>query len=245
PSHPEIKTPGTSDKPGTVEKLCGTAKGSDPSADPPGWDQILAAQLTTKGDGRTDFWVRMHIISAEVGGAGSADNLVPAPNSVNSGFRPFEHGVRDLAKAKAKGEANGKTIKNVVWMRVTVSWRSGRKFAQSISGSAGLYVWRGKTDRWVKNDAASLSTNMLVPAPELHLEQKISLNRSSGSDLAQVMDRKLANVIKENRPYGSPADFKAKVIPIAEARNAGDANAVSAILANPRVVLDEGPAPAS
>ncbi|MDD1608247.1 MAG: DNA/RNA non-specific endonuclease, partial [Methylococcaceae bacterium] len=110
-------TPPTYGNPAKVDVIVGAPlAGSITGAWPttmPGYKEIYDAGLTTA----TDRWVQMHIISEKLGGSGTDfNNLVPAPNSVNTGpFRSFEHSTAALARAKSGN------IKNRVWVEVQVS----------------------------------------------------------------------------------------------------------------------------
>src|SRR4030088_2641755 len=111
----------------------------------------------------------MHVISAQLGGEGKKNNLLSAPQSINSGyFLKFEHGTRDLAQA-VQG-----TTKNVVWVEVNVDWRDD-KIAETIAGQSGLYFWRGKKKGWVKNEKVFVSATATIPRPEFQAKDKISL----------------------------------------------------------------------
>lgn len=172
-----------------------------------GWAEVVDDGLTR----RPDFWVQMHVISAQLGGRGIPGNLVPAPKNINSGhFRTFEHGV--LALANKTRRMGSKRLKNVVWVRVEVTYDG--VFAKSISGIAGLYFWRGKKARqkWVKNTVPTLSAATGIPHPSLYITNKISLNFGPGPHLRKLTsNRALVRLIKYNRPYVSFVDFCEKI----------------------------------
>jgi hypothetical protein len=202
----------------------------------PGWQAVYDAGLTTA----TDRWVQMHVISEQLGGKGVPANLIPAPNSINTGpFRSFEHSVKTLAKAKSA------KINNVVWVKVEVVMEG--VYAKRIRGQAGLYFWKGASasPKWIKNDAYSLFSQAAIPAPQFGRKRVISLNFSSGTEIANARitsNATLIRLIKEGRRYPSLAVFASRMEErAAEAGVANHKAAIQAILAKD-VVLNE-PAP--
>lgn len=160
-----------------------------------------ANHLTTA----TDKWVQMHIISEKLGGSGTDfDNLIPAPNSVNTGpFRTFEHATASLVKAKSGG------VKNAVWVEVTVA---GTKTAPTgITGRAGLHFWKGKnaTPKWLKNESPSFTVSAGIPVPQKAGPRKLVLNFTSGTEMTRDfgIDPEIARLVKEGRPYASEEAF--------------------------------------
>lgn len=215
----------------------GTAPPQGRNSGTPGWGRVFDAGLTRQ----SDRWVQMHVVSERLGGRGQANNLVSAPNSINTGyFRSFEAGVRNLARAAASGG-----IRNVVWLEVVVTWRSGADsdFAETIAGSAGLYAWMGShaSTRWLKNRAASLSARAVIPRPNFHEQNRVSLNFSSGTDLRGVIaDAALVSLIRNNRPYTTRPDFQSRVTTAAATAGIAQYNQkIAAILANPSIVLGD------
>ena len=167
-----------------------------------GYKQIFNAGLTTA----TDKWVQMHIISEKLGGSGTNfENLVPAPNSVNTGpFRSFELSTVALAKAKA-GQ-----ILNRVWLEVSVSGTKSHPTA--ISGKSGLWLWKGRTasPRWMRAESPSLSATARIPEPQLgSTTRKLVVNFTSGTEMTRDfgLSSGVARLIKEGRPYGSMPIF--------------------------------------
>jgi hypothetical protein len=182
------------------QPLAGTRTGPWPTTEL-GYKEIYEAGLTTA----TDRWVQMHIISEKLGGSGTdLDNLVPAPQSVNSGpFRSFEHATAALAKAKSGG------INNRVWVEVLVS--GAKRAARALTGKAGLYFWKGKkaSPKWLKNEAPSFTVSADIPVPQLSGPRKLVLNFTSGTEMQSDfgISSATAKLVKEGRPYGSVPDF--------------------------------------
>jgi hypothetical protein len=198
-------TPPTYGNPARVDVIVGNPlQGSITGAWPTtelGYKEVFEAGLTTA----TDRWVQMHIVSEKLGGSGTdLNNLVPAPNSVNTGpFRSFEHSTVALVKAKS-----GK-IKNRVWVEVSVT---GKKSAATrISGKSGLYFWKGKraSPKWLKNESPSFSISAGIPRPQLSGPRKLVLNFTSATEMTREfgISSATATLVKEGRPYKSKADF--------------------------------------
>lgn len=212
-------------------KSPGTKPGKGPNTGTPGWKEVYEAGLTTA----SDKWVQMHVISEQLGGKGIPANLVPAPNSINTGsFRSFEHQTKALAKAKSGN------IKNVVWAKFEVK-RSGI-FAKSIRGMSGLWFWKGQNalPKWLRNEKYSYFSQATIPEPQLGKEKKISLNFSSGTDLKTITnDSKLIKIIKENRLYPSLAVFVKRVEARADEAGVRDyKNKIQSIVSNKEIVLN-------
>jgi hypothetical protein len=201
----EKTTPATYGSPPKVEVIVdkpqdGTRTGAWPTSKP-GYKEIYDAGLTTA----TDPWVQMHIISEKLGGSGTDfENLVPAPQSVNLGpFRSFEHKAATLASGKS-----GK-IKNRVWVEVSVS--GSKTAASGLLGKAGLWLWKGKqaAQKWMKNEAPSLSVSAAIPKPQLSGTRKLVLNFTSGTEMQRDfgISSATSTLVKEGRPYASQAHF--------------------------------------
>jgi len=166
-----------------------------------GYKEIYKAGLTVA----TDPWVQMHIVSEKLGGSGTDfDNLVPAPQSVNTGpFRSFEHSVASLVAAKSG------TVKNRVWVEVSVN--GTKTAATGLKGTAGLYFWKGESasPKWLKNETASFSASVGIPVPQLGAARKLVLNYTSGTEMRRDfgISSATATLVKEGRFYKSIPDF--------------------------------------
>lgn len=180
----------------------GTKTGPWPTTRP-GYKEVYDAGLTTA----TDKWVQMHIISEKLGGSGTDfENLVPAPNSVNTGpFRSFEHSAARLAEGK-----QGK-IRNRVWVEVLVS--GAKAAASAIIGKAGIYLWKGKKSgkpTWLKNETPAVTSTAGIPKPQLAGPRKLLLNFTSGTEMTRdfKIGSSTAQLVKDGRPYTSIKDFR-------------------------------------
>lgn len=170
------------------------------------WIDIFDAGLTTVGD----KWVQMHIVTAGLGGKGTDfNNLIPAPNSVNTGpFLQFEQAVVKLPAGKS-----GK-IKNRVWVDITVS--GSMAAPTGIAGKAGVYLWKGsKKGGWEKDTKPAVSVSAGIPAiPKKGDKRKFLINYIGKTEMRQKpinLDRNVAAKVYENRPYGNSAEVTSKL----------------------------------
>lgn len=146
--------------------------GSTPSASPR-WYQFLQRHGLTENTA-PDKWVRMHLLSEQVGGSGADErNLIAAPNSVNRGPRvgSFERAVYQLARPSPTAT----TSPSVVWVEVqasgprpadpdiagyTTSW-----FYSSVTMKAGLHLAVNGT--WRKDPTPRVVENAIpIPPPD-------------------------------------------------------------------------------
>lgn len=152
----------------TLKKGADKATGSTQEMD-------LVTVYAPKNKSGATSWVRMHMITHQVGGAPTAENWVPAPSAVNTGrtVRAFEENVEALVR-KDKGPT-GKT--NVIWVRAEATefhskfdgppkrYRYGAsKFPSSVSFEAGLYIPE-VGNKWTKAKA-SLTSRAVIPPPK-------------------------------------------------------------------------------
>lgn len=181
----------------SIEKLStkSSTGGSIPTANP-GWYQFLKSKNLT-ANSAPDRWVRMHLLSARIGGKGDdPQNLIPAPNSVNRGSKvgSFENALYNLVERE-----NPNTRKpNVIWMNIvggdlysndtsipgyTADW-----FLKKIEMKAGIYFWNGT--EWVKDSAIRVSEDVPIPEPDFSLSGNLTLANPSRTRL-QRLDRGL------------------------------------------------------
>jgi len=209
PTKAEWKFTGGSNKSSKVDKLSTrTSKpGSKPSGSTEEFDFLRNHGLTKKGD----KWVRMHLISEQIGGIGEPKNWVPAPNSVNTGarVRNFEVSVENLVKQGNKKKPN------VLWVssRVTGTrpklpkYNNLPDFPKGVSFRAGLYLPR--KGNWVKNNTTRIRESVLIAEPEGGDVAKLSTaSYTELSSVHKIFTRSTVNRMKEHvRPYKSKSDF--------------------------------------
>jgi hypothetical protein len=146
--------------------------GTEPSAEPVGWPDIVKKQLTTN----PPHYVRLHLINRLFRGPGTEiGNLVPGSKQNNSDhLRSVETPLKDLVGSKPM--ESGKIAQ--VWYTASVRYYSdGEKkdwptivkvkpddFAEFIDFRWGLYRWHGHKTRW-KKEGAAVGNFTLGPIP--------------------------------------------------------------------------------
>ena len=124
------------------------------------------------------MWVRMHLISAAIGGSGDKKNWVPAPSSINTGgaiLYSFERSLENLVRtaevprsvARYRPERTGRHP-SVVWVDVTIREKhiiNGLKFPKRIEFKYGLYFPNNQNNDWEKINEPISSQDISIPAP--------------------------------------------------------------------------------
>ncbi|MEQ8540644.1 MAG: DUF4157 domain-containing protein [Coleofasciculus sp. D1-CHI-01] len=206
-----------------VEKLStqtstgGTAPSS--SASPNGFKILRLNKLTEDSK-----WVRMHMISAAVGGKGKDENLIPAPGYINTGsqVKSFENNAKNLVENKDE-----KTKKpNVIWIRTQVNSfypaSTGSSinygsidFVESVSMRAGLYFYG--QNQWQKDTKAMISEDINIPLPDFSKSSVISINNSGEHNIAEACGcsttfaRELVKERNKNGDFSSIIDVEARM----------------------------------
>jgi hypothetical protein len=169
------------------------------------WKPYQDAGLTDQAK-TPDKWVQMHIISKILGGQAIDENLIPAPNSVNTGpFLVWERKVAGLLKEKTG------TYINRVWVQVSVA--GGRKKPVVITGKAGVYLWRGRKDNWVKN-SPTLSVAARIPEmPLANLPRKLLVNITGKTEMRNQfgLNATESTLIYQNRYYTGESQLRDKL----------------------------------
>jgi hypothetical protein len=202
-----------------------TSLGGEPArnGNPKGWSVITGSGLTTS----RGHWVRMHMITAAVGGKDINENLLPTPTAVNTGgvVRGFETQVERLIY----GKANPREIKEkpslfrnlnrptVVWINVAAGGfhpaytdpsgtpvYDNETFANSVSMKAGIHYL--KNGAWIKDNTPQFKAASTVPAPDLTGTYRPNLNaigRDTIHRLTGISGRLADEIIAERG--GTPA----------------------------------------
>ena len=95
----------------------GTEANHRPDAWPLGWDRAVAEGITARGD-----WVRMHMLTAVLGGHASTSNLAPATRADNIDAR--EKAEHPAARAIGKKSGWAGPLEEMVWYDVNITMRS-------------------------------------------------------------------------------------------------------------------------
>ncbi len=174
-------------KAATVELLSfRTSRGGTPArnGNPKGWNLITSKGLTsTRGN-----WVRMHLITAAIGGHDTDRNLLPAPTAVNTGseVRGFETQLEELVYGAANPRQRGTNPSIFRQLnRPTVAWANvsttgfhpahtdpvsgillydDTTFATGVRMEAGIHYLSG--GEWVKDPTPQLRAAPSIPAPD-------------------------------------------------------------------------------
>lgn len=209
------------------------------------WAFIVSKTLQRQRPG-ADKWVQMHMIDRFYGGTNTADNLIPAPNSVNSGhFRSFEDSVFTLMNgASPSGGTTG--MDNVLWAETNVEY-SG-EWASRIVGKAGIYHYMGKQNgqnNWRKVEQPQLQASAVIRSPLLDLSGLVDVNASSKTQMRALAPFNVPNIdlpqmIADNRYYNGEADFRSKIRALLLARNAANPdNILNAIINHQDVIVSQ------
>ncbi|MBW7899572.1 hypothetical protein B188_00300 [Candidatus Brocadiaceae bacterium B188] len=216
-----------------------------------GWSYIEDQKLSSlKGD----KWVQMHLVSNTLGGNAVAGNLIPAPNSVNSAWRSGIEGATSSLLAKKADSA--KSPASVIWLTTRVSYFgekvSGNQFANSVSTTAGLHLYKGKkagVADFSEKGHSVFSMSAQVPWPDFTSSDKVSLNTSSGTHLREKggISDGIVNDIKRNRPYSHINNFEQKMLVSLKSRfpdtnskeYKDNAKVIKAVRFNKKVVVDK------
>ncbi|MFC9424402.1 DUF4157 domain-containing protein [Streptomyces sp. NPDC056987] len=116
----------------------GTESHERPDSWPLGWDRVVAGGLSNGG-----AWVRMHMLTAQLGGHTSTSNLAPARREDNIAAREgAEHpAARAIGKReKIKGETN--ELQDMIWYDVDITMRDSHPgFPSSVKMHWGSYEY--------------------------------------------------------------------------------------------------------
>jgi hypothetical protein len=152
---------------------------------PNGFGLLQTHKLTDPDKGH---WVKMHMISAAIGGRAEDRNSIPAPHSINTGAQvvSFEDALKRLVAS-----TDEETKKpNVVWIRTQVTdfHPSGTTytsagaplsygatdFVQSITMRSGLHFYT--ENGWQKDTKERISEDVTIRLPDFTLSASVSIN---------------------------------------------------------------------
>jgi hypothetical protein len=222
PSEKEVRWFGRSN----VELLSSkTSKGGTrATADIPGWSLLQRLGLTAKND----RWVKMHMISQRIGGKGDdPKNLIPVPNSVNTGsqVRSFETSVENLVEKRSKNKPN------VAWISTRIlkyhpqrqqspSYKDNT-FVKTLSMKSGLHFFKKKNKKaeWVKDKTVRIKEQIEIRKPDSDFAKakKPSLSKPSTTQmhrldplLTRAFVRWVRVVLSKraHKPFNDFTDFK-------------------------------------
>jgi len=193
-------------------------EGTKPSGTSIAWNLLRAARLTTRGE----RWVRMHLITAGVGGEGAPINWVPAPNKVNTGseVRGFELRVESLVNQKAGVKGNEA---NCIWIEVAVKdfhpanpdkGFNAKIFASSVSMEAGLN-WVDASGTWARSAPQVSAPITVTPPPDIKGNMPdLGTAPAYVIEAATHVPRNFADhmvKVRANTPFADVADFEIRM----------------------------------
>lgn len=163
-----------------TSRVQGSSSNIVPGASPHGWPLILQWGINRSQKGIVN-WVRMHMITAQLGGSGQSDNLIPAPSSINTGKKVlfgFEKDTMALLRAR-----NGNNS-NVIWIKtdvtkfhppLTVNGNS-YSFAQTLAMRAGMHFYDIRSGKWERDTKSHIFYNVAIPRPDASDQNAPSIN---------------------------------------------------------------------
>jgi hypothetical protein len=113
----------------------GTEANHRPDAWPLGWDRAVANGITARGD-----WVRMHMLTAVLGGHASTSNLAPARRADNIDAR--EQAEHPAARAIGKKSGWAGPLERMIWYDVDITMRNNYPgYPSSVDMRWGTYEY--------------------------------------------------------------------------------------------------------
>ena len=175
----------------------------------------------------SERWSQMHLINnVRFGGRGTAENLVPGPESLNhsaqwTGFDNAMH--RLLEQAAPQSPQPG--LSNVIWVKASVTYRTGRSnildsdgvtyidwshFAERVVLQGGLNAYERGSKTWNVETATRMTASVVVPRPDF--DPAISLGTATRTVLERsgiavfvhpTYGADLRNLIRKHQPFAS------------------------------------------
>ena len=184
-----------------VQFLTSNVRGSgtnvESGARPHGWELLESRQLTRAQAGRVS-WVRMHMITAQAGGSGRPENLVPAPSSTNTGRQVLfssEAALIRLIRGR-RPQSREQATGNVVWASTQVrethapyqesSGQPSYRFARRVSFEAGLHFYEVESRRWETDPTLQVSEDVRIPMPDFSTGARPSINVVGGTLMVRL-----------------------------------------------------------
>jgi hypothetical protein len=216
-----------------------TSRGGEParSGNPRGWQLIVERGLTTANGN----WVRMHMITAGIGGQDVDGNLLPAPTSVNTGgeVRGFETRVEQILYGNtpasevraARSLFKRLTQRNaVIWVETITQgfWPAyqdpstsrqlydGATFATSVTFKAGIHVPRNND--WSKDPTPVMQARVGIPQPNFTGTYRPCINdlgRPMIARLARIDENDAREIVDERSargPFRSRTEFVSRMV---------------------------------
>ncbi|MGR4848945.1 eCIS core domain-containing protein [Streptomyces sp. LARHCF252] len=137
----------------------GTEANHRPDAWPLGWDRAVAEGITARGD-----WVRMHMLTAVLGGHASTSNLAPALRADNIDAR--EKAEHPAARAIGKKSGWAGQLERMVWYDVNITMRSNYPgYPSAVDMHWGTYEYPNGHWQRRSRPGGSWTTGIFDPPP--------------------------------------------------------------------------------
>ncbi|MFF6880832.1 DUF4157 domain-containing protein [Streptomyces sp. NPDC012474] len=137
----------------------GTEANHRPEAWPLGWDRAVAEGITARGD-----WVRMHMLTAVLGGHASTSNLAPALRADNIDAR--EKAEHPAARAIGKKSGWAGQLERMVWYDVNITMRSNYPgYPSAVDMHWGTYEYPNGHWQRRSRPGGSWTTGKFDPPP--------------------------------------------------------------------------------
>jgi hypothetical protein len=215
-----------------TKSVVGTGTEPSESNQPKSWDVVRANKLSDRAG-----WVRMHLLTAQLGGKAADSNLVPAHGTqTNIVFRDaVEHPARDALLGK------GGRKESMIWYAVNVQFHP-----KSATHGAGFpshigISWAGyepKNGKWTEKPEAGKKTQS-PSLPVLSASSAVLMINLEGRSrvgsvlgISELYSRRIVEMRDEKGRFETPDDLIARV----KAYNPGLASVIASKAKDPTLV---------
>ncbi|WP_369269479.1 DUF4157 domain-containing protein [Streptomyces sp. R11] len=165
----------------------GTEASERPDVWPLGWDRVVAEGLSNRGD-----WVRMHMLTAVLGGHASTSNLAPATREDNIAAR--EKAEHPAARAIGKKSGGTGQLEKMVWYDVNITMRGTHPgFPSAVDMYWGSYEYpKGHWQRKSRPDGSWTTGTFAAPPWRATGNSPLTVNLNNATDKQIVAVTRLA-----------------------------------------------------
>ncbi|HEX7824360.1 MAG TPA: hypothetical protein VF477_05630, partial [Mycobacterium sp.] len=215
-----------------TRSVVGTGTEPTEASQPKSWDVVRANKLSDRAG-----WVRMHLLTAQLGGLAKDSNLVPARGTqTNFVFRDaVEHPARDALLGK------GSKPESMIWYEVNVKFHAatathGPGFPSFIEISWGGYEpkngkWKEKTRSGTLPQSPQLP-DLSAAVGLLHINLEGRARVGSVFGITELYSRRIVEMVTAKGPFKDADDLIARV----KAYNPNLASVIASKAQDPKVV---------
>lgn len=169
-----------------------------------GWDKLVAAKLTSNS-----AWVKMHLLTEQLGGQATDSNLTPArgPETNTKFYNQMERYAIDAIQDR----------KTMIWYQVTVSYHSppNQDYISSISASWGPYT--RKNNNWQEGPASKHAFSQSPAPPDFSgATEAVDFNQDGRTRIQSIVgSESFAKIIiaeRENGKFLHYGDLKLRLL---------------------------------